>query len=352
MRLYDQIFEGISSRVYHHTKNFLDILLEDSIRGSWARSEKESKLSKNYSYFISVARSMSSRFIYVRDKGAIFELDGEKLSRNYAGGPVNYFDSHGHQSKELEDRIFLKEERINNFSKYIKRVYFRITEELLNSELFNILRAIEVCNELHVEYAFIPPKSTVPKNKKFFREILESQVKIEEERIEKNEVVLLGGMEEIEKRRDLFYLLQQIVWHSVPEGAVMDGVFKITQSEDGFKHAEFQFYEKLLDKNDWFARAILGVLNQYLGLPENARLQPEEYKNKVKEKIHKQRKNIDEKDIKYKNLSIQNIISDLYWIYDSQEMRAISNFFVIDPIRGSKSIMLKERKELIKEIFK
>lgn len=142
------LLEGLSDTLFHATylDNAVEIISTNSFILSLSidsvlRSRKEKK------YYMSTARSQNSSYIrsILKIGGAVFELDGRKLSQNYYGTPVDFRSGVSHQERinkslvngkrnalskdkflyyfEHEDRLYSDKERIDDFGKYIKAVH-------------------------------------------------------------------------------------------------------------------------------------------------------------------------------------------------------------------------------------
>ena len=73
-------------------------------------------------YYLSLTTNKKGKFHakYPQDLGVLFNMDGPKISSDYAGKPVDYWDA-GPEQSEDEYRIFSKEQVIPN--KYIKSIH-------------------------------------------------------------------------------------------------------------------------------------------------------------------------------------------------------------------------------------
>jgi len=146
MRLLD-MFEGISKILYHITTigNAARIAHDDAFKLSMSMrtGHEEETGTKKGIFYMSTSRLPNSEFQKIRAKNyngaAIFVLDGERLSHNYAGEPVNYF----HQFKtakesEFEDRIYSDKPEIPNASRYIKEVHILVPNTMHSTEYEDI----------------------------------------------------------------------------------------------------------------------------------------------------------------------------------------------------------------------
>lgn len=143
--------EALTDIVYHFTNlpSALSIVKNDtiylqSVLGSDAENMKTKEL-----FFLSTTRQKSIEFGYsqrFKDNGVRFTLDGELLKQNFKGKAVNYWGelmgkhsyyngNHDFQSKqhhtdnESEDRLFSTSPKIEQASKYIKRIDIVINKD-------------------------------------------------------------------------------------------------------------------------------------------------------------------------------------------------------------------------------
>ena len=146
MRLLD-IFEGISKVLYHITTigNAANIARDDSFKLSMSMrtGHEEETGTKKGIFYMSTSRLPNSEFQKLRAKnlnGAVlFVLDGERISHNYAGEPVNYFHQFKtHRESEFEDRIYSDEPEIPNASRYIKEVHVLVPNTIDSTEYEDI----------------------------------------------------------------------------------------------------------------------------------------------------------------------------------------------------------------------
>jgi hypothetical protein len=131
MKIYDKIFEGFNSELFHATRiwSFQSILRSNALNASIASMEKKDRKS-SYKYYISTARSIYSDYIFDLTETepffVILVLDRKKLANNYKISPFNYFTLNSGYSRldEYEDRIHLNSSSIPNISDYIIEVRF------------------------------------------------------------------------------------------------------------------------------------------------------------------------------------------------------------------------------------
>ena len=143
IKLYEEFFndvinEGLSSILYHATtlSGAESILRQDKFQlTNIVANKQEQRLQKEF-YFISFARSLTSeftRFLYPSTGDVIFKIDGDSLSKNYKGSPVNYWS--GTSKRELEDRLVLDTPIIEGAKKYIQEIYLYVDREDSNNEI-------------------------------------------------------------------------------------------------------------------------------------------------------------------------------------------------------------------------
>jgi hypothetical protein len=120
--LIEQIIqEVLSDIVYHYTDltKLNSILEEDKFMTSVALgTSSDSRLNKNRVYYFSTARSKRGSYGSKSFQSVQLVLNGQKLSQNYKGGPVDYWGQYekGKGHSETEDRIFTNKPYIENAS--------------------------------------------------------------------------------------------------------------------------------------------------------------------------------------------------------------------------------------------
>lgn len=146
----DIIKEGLSKTIYHFTtlQNLLEIMntdnmyLQSGLRSGGSDSKSNSKL-----FYLCFTRVSDGRFGYSRNRNVRIEFDGDRLSYNYSGKPIDYWgETMGKQYyfknaqednkiidytqpyTENEDRLFSKEPVIRDVSKYINRIDVLVNE--------------------------------------------------------------------------------------------------------------------------------------------------------------------------------------------------------------------------------
>lgn len=136
--LEDNINEGLSSVLYHATSliGAESILRQDRFQlANIVATKAERRLQKEF-YFISFARSLTSeftRFLYPSTGDVIFKIDGDSLSKNYKGSPVNYWS--GTSKRELEDRLVLDTPIIEGAKRFIQEIYIYVGGKDSNNEI-------------------------------------------------------------------------------------------------------------------------------------------------------------------------------------------------------------------------
>jgi len=121
------LLERVSDVVFYGRglKSAIEILLKNRFELSPAPghpSEEKVVSKKRKLYFMSTGRIPTNMW---RDKGmagkaATFVLDGYKLSQNYHGKAIKFFDT---PETETEDRIYSEKPFIPNAVKYIKELH-------------------------------------------------------------------------------------------------------------------------------------------------------------------------------------------------------------------------------------
>ena len=130
MKLKELLNERITSTVYHMTSvnNVINILKRDAMR----LSAHEYNDPMKYTHFLSLARSKNNSFFKKEVGKAIIEFDGEKLSNNFKGRPLNWFNTiadgddisfRASSFSETEDRLYSNKDKIVGVIKYIKAIH-------------------------------------------------------------------------------------------------------------------------------------------------------------------------------------------------------------------------------------
>ena len=123
--------EVLSDRLYHYTYvgTILDILEKDHFLPSVAfERPSEEEVGRDYKYFISFARNLRGTF-HKEGRGAgYFVVNGRKLSQNYKGSAIDYwerakFDPKATKETEAEDRLFTNKPYVKDAAKYIEAVH-------------------------------------------------------------------------------------------------------------------------------------------------------------------------------------------------------------------------------------
>lgn len=149
-----QLTEGISSILYHATS--LDvaskIISQDEFRltTTYANTSELSAGSKKL-FFLSTTRSKSGGYTVAstapHDAGnVVLVLDGQALSHNYTGDPVEFwgreFLNISPAKDEMEDRVYNDEPTIPNASRYIKAIHI-LFKDKLNQRARNALLVLK-----------------------------------------------------------------------------------------------------------------------------------------------------------------------------------------------------------------
>lgn len=89
------------------------------------------KYQKEKLYFLSLSRTPNNIYFKeeLKSNSVIYVLDGRKLSQNYKGVPVNFFNKSKSDAErfEAEDRIISNDPFIPNATKYIKEIHVRVS---------------------------------------------------------------------------------------------------------------------------------------------------------------------------------------------------------------------------------
>jgi len=154
MRIND-LFEGLSPILYHTTtlQKAISILTPNRFRLSQRVIGDERIVGSNKSmFYMSTSRipyggiqkakikRISERPYYSPNNNLVtFVLDGNKLSQNYAGEPVEYHSMELRRfneiNNEFEDRIYSNKSAIENFVKYILQIHILIPFDLTDDEV-------------------------------------------------------------------------------------------------------------------------------------------------------------------------------------------------------------------------
>lgn len=140
-RFRSYLAEGLSPILFHSTdiNNITQILNTDRFRLT-AVVGTDSDLAANAGkyYFMSFARSPASSYFnyYHANVNAYLEIDGRKLSNNYAGVSVDYW---GREFKkdEMEDRLVTDKHEIPRASSYIRAIHVCLPLERETVNMFD-----------------------------------------------------------------------------------------------------------------------------------------------------------------------------------------------------------------------
>lgn len=151
---YVEIFEGISSIVYHATEIYrlMKILqLNKFLLTPSIGTESDQEHNGKKMFFLSTTRSKVGSYHYpihqYSDGKCLLVLDGQKLMQDgFSGGPVDYWGG-GALSKdnnEMEDRIISMKSEIPNALKYIKEIhiYMNTHKEKKDERLETMIRML------------------------------------------------------------------------------------------------------------------------------------------------------------------------------------------------------------------
>ena len=150
--------ESLSSVIYHYTliPNLSSILISECFELTDA---EEKGVDNEYQhptkqFFMSFTRQKHSRLGYAQERNVRLTIDGNLLSSNYEGHPIDYFAymnpnkggkifhnkispqmDNLQKNVEAEDRLFSNQRYIKHIERYIKRIdilvddYWRLEEE-------------------------------------------------------------------------------------------------------------------------------------------------------------------------------------------------------------------------------
>ena len=165
IKLKDILTERISDVVYHFTTTEAASYIIETNRFRLKPLVLDSvNVGRDYEegFYMSVARTKiegytksinSSRCFFVR-----FELDGNKLSNRYKGGPFDYFPQHqgDNEYEEYEDRIYSKDMFIPNAKTYIKRMDVDVSRKCTGG--FNTKKLIKIATSAGVPTFIFPSR--------------------------------------------------------------------------------------------------------------------------------------------------------------------------------------------------
>ena len=166
IKLKDILTERISDIVYHFTTTEAAsyIIETNRFRLKPILLDSVVNVGRDYEegFYMSVARTKiegytksinSSRCFFVR-----FELDGNKLSNRYKGGPFDYFPQHqgDNEYEEYEDRIYSKDMFIPNAKTYIKRMDVDVSRKCTGG--FNTKKLIKIATSAGVPTFIFPSR--------------------------------------------------------------------------------------------------------------------------------------------------------------------------------------------------
>lgn len=121
MKVNEIITEGLSKILYHYTRlGVTNKILSDGVfkLSSSIGNDYESKLNKQYPYFLSTTRTKFGGYHDPYSDGVMFNMDGNYYGSRYKGKSVDYWGDKHKQHEygrrpEAEDRIFSNEPTIS-----------------------------------------------------------------------------------------------------------------------------------------------------------------------------------------------------------------------------------------------
>ena len=136
-----ELFESISSEVYHYTKLGPAVTIVESgvfmLASSIGNPTEEKLAPKGLPYYLSTTRTKLGAYHKNPYNGEVmFNMNGDWYNRRYKGGPVDYWNNrHDHtygRVSEAEDRIFSKEPTIPATGITSIHVYLDVSKDLLH----------------------------------------------------------------------------------------------------------------------------------------------------------------------------------------------------------------------------
>lgn len=134
--------EALSQKLYHSTNanGAFHILKDNQFKLSpVVEGDVEHNLNKGKHYYMSFSRNKGSYFLNgLLDNNKLpvftFEINGDKLGRQFGGQAVNYFNNgEKSQTNEYEDRLMTDKPVINNASQYIEAVHCYLPPEYMKN---------------------------------------------------------------------------------------------------------------------------------------------------------------------------------------------------------------------------
>lgn len=136
-----KISESVSNIVYHftHIRKGVKILTNDEfvLTPIYKNNAENSIINKvDDLFFLSTTRSLQGEYHKNDSSGIIFKLNGTKLSNNYSGKAINYYNNEWDKN-EMEDRVFSKKPRIPAI-KFISEILVALDYNLFNKGVYTI----------------------------------------------------------------------------------------------------------------------------------------------------------------------------------------------------------------------
>jgi len=142
IRFKEFLCEALSQKLYHSTNanGAYHILKDNQFKLSpVVEGDVEHDLNKGKNYYMSFSRNKGSYFLNgLLDNNKLpvftFEINGDKLGRQFGGQAVNYFNNGEKQTNnEFEDRMMTNKPVINNAAQYIDGVHCYIPPEYMKN---------------------------------------------------------------------------------------------------------------------------------------------------------------------------------------------------------------------------
>lgn len=176
------LLEKISSEVYNFVRpeNLLNILKTNTWNLSTHIGTQGDSMNDKGLYFLPLSRSKTITMGYGRSLSgyredsdrthsiARIQFDGNKLSSNFKGAPVDYWQRKDYQKLkqqyttgsekdirqravtdfEFEDRLYSNQHSINNVTKYINKIDLLIRKD--DENLYEVKQIIDLCGKYHI----------------------------------------------------------------------------------------------------------------------------------------------------------------------------------------------------------
>lgn len=136
-----KISESVSNIVYHYTniKKGVKILSNDEfVLTPTYKNDAETAINDKTGnlFFLSTTRSLQGEYHKNNSSGIIFKLNGTKLSNNYSGKAINYYNNEWDKN-EMEDRVFSKKPRIPAI-KFISEILVALDYNMFIKSIYTI----------------------------------------------------------------------------------------------------------------------------------------------------------------------------------------------------------------------